>query len=129
MTPITISNIYTFIEDNITDGYVHTKVEVITINGESRPLGTPISWRGSYDKPSMDITEPYSVSDSDVAQLLDILDELTTEEFYGYKGGEYRFDVTDELWADSYGNADCKGFVDIKLEDGIVKLIVGQCEY
>lgn len=64
------------------------------------PVGfaNPHSWRGSYDEPSV---EP--AHDVSVKSMLNCLDELVTEEFYGYKGGEYRFSKWQNLHLDAYG--------------------------
>ena len=50
------------------------------------------SWRGYYNEPALFMGENHDKYD-----LLPLLRELTTETYYGYKGGEYTYTGTQEL--------------------------------
>lgn len=62
---------------------------------ESLPKGTvfnyslshPFSWRGSYDEVAFAITEESSTREHALSQI----DIAYTQEFTGYKGGEFRY--------------------------------------
>ena len=62
------------------------------------------SWRGVYAEPSCAI----STCDTSKEHNIEMLERLVTEEFYGWKGGEYHyhnyndihFEVSDGSWSD-----------------------------
>ena len=51
-------------------------------------ISYPFSWRGSYDEVAFEITQTESAKE----QILEMIEKAYTEKFYGYKGGEYRYD-------------------------------------
>ena len=51
-------------------------------------ISHPFSWRGSYDEVAFEILQTESTKED----VLKMIDKAYTEKFYGYKGGEYRFD-------------------------------------
>lgn len=95
------------------------------------------SYRGYYNQPCIytvtyfDDNSIFSVEDIleqqkytklvDVGDVLWMLEKLTSEEFTGYKGGEYRYDDSDPLNLAPYGSTD-KVVVKVKEEHGIVFL-------
>ena len=61
------------------------------------------SWRGHYRCPAIGHTlQPGETSTETVLALLDC---LTTYEFYGWKGGEYRYTDDDVLYIDNEGES------------------------
>lgn len=62
------------------------------------------SWRGVYAEPCIFISEGKSV----LSAFLPFIERLTTEDFYGYKGGDYRyedcdpinFEISSDCWSD-----------------------------
>ena len=72
----------------------------VDYNYGGRPLGYH-SWRGSYDCPA--IGETFSHGETSVKRLLEMLGCLTTEEFQGWKGGEFRYTDSDVLYVDNEG--------------------------
>lgn len=77
------------------------------------------SYRGDYAQPAIG----YGTEDITVTAVLKLLDKLTSEEFMGYKGGNYRYDDSHELFVANYGEAGRTAIVDVCNDDyGIVRL-------
>ena len=53
----------------------------------NRSLSDPFSWRGSYDEVAFSIEEVAATKE----EMLDKITKAFTQEFCGYKGGEYRY--------------------------------------
>jgi hypothetical protein len=51
-------------------------------------ISYPFSWRGSYDGVAFKIIQNESTKE----EILEMINKAYSEKFYGYKGGEYRFD-------------------------------------
>lgn len=104
------------------------------INGNNAPLGTPISWRGSYNLPSMDISKDWMHSvDTVVSDFDHFYDYATSAEFFGYKGGQYLFTGDMPLWSDSEGMYSETGVIGVKVDevygDMSMIIVLGQCKY
>lgn len=65
----------------------------------AKGLGSPHSWRGSYDELSFDIVENISIQD-----MFDQAKECIGRKFTGYKGGDYIFDDSTPINIDYYGD-------------------------
>lgn len=74
------------------------KYQGVEINFEPYDCG---SWRGVYAEPCIFITEGKSV----LSDFLPFIERLTTENFYGYKGGEYRYNNHDPINFEIYSSS------------------------
>lgn len=84
-----------------------------------RPKGCG-SYRGDYAQPSIG----YGTDAITVAGVLELLEKLTSEEFVGYKGGNYRYDDSQVLRVANYGEACNTVIVDVVNDDcGRVRLL------
>lgn len=84
------------------------------------------SWRGVYAEPCCELSTNYSTKQYN----LDKLRELTTEVFYGWKGGEYTYTFEDKINFESeHGNYSSgnylKAFIKRNKDSEIVKHIFG----
>ncbi len=56
-------------------------------------LSKPFSWRGSYDEVAFSIVEaPMSKQ-----EVLSVINEALTLTFFGYKGGEYKYNLSTKV--------------------------------
>ena len=63
-------------------------------------ISEPFSWRGSYDEVAFEILQQPMTREEILANIQKAYDET----FYGYKGGEYRYqDYTPVNFEESYG--------------------------
>lgn len=63
-------------------------------------LSDPFSWRGSYDEVAFSITKESATKE----EILANINEAYERAFYGYKGGEYRFDDYTPVNFEEYGS-------------------------
>jgi hypothetical protein len=90
-----------------------------------------ISWRGSYDEPSLDDSQELIT----VALLRGLLEEAMSGEtlYHGYKGGDYAFNGDQILWADSYGRYCCRAITKVSFEfdttESIHKTVILHTEF
>jgi len=64
-------------------------------------LSNPFSWRGIYAECAFKILKESSTKEENLEKI----EMALTEEFHGYKGGEYRYDLaTDVHFEDSFGS-------------------------
>lgn len=64
-------------------------------------LSKPFSWRGVYAECAFEILKENSTKEENLEQI----EKALTEEFHGYKGGEYRYTPHTEIhFEDSYGS-------------------------
>ena len=88
--------------------------------GTSRTVGNLVSWRGSYDLPSI---EPIPAHPSRKGgEIADTLRQQLTETHYGWKGGEYQYDEGDEFYVASAGSSAEYKVVKAVVENGTLVL-------
>jgi hypothetical protein len=64
-------------------------------------LSKPFSWRGVYAECAFEILKESSTKEENLEQI----EKALTEEFHGYKGGEFRYDLDTEVhFESSYGS-------------------------
>ncbi len=56
-------------------------------------LSEPFSWRGVYAEVAFDITNQPSTKEENLEKI----EQALTKEFYGYKGGEYRYNEDTDI--------------------------------
>lgn len=69
--------------------------------GVSLYPGEVMSWRGSYDQPSISPVKDVQTGQDVVDSINKALDEV----HYGYKGGEYKFSGHEEFYVAHYGSS------------------------
>ena len=67
-----------------------------------------MSWRGSYDLLSLGYTQSNQKSLT-VGQLLEMAFKVEGQEFEGYKGGSYYYDMSNRIWVAPYGDSGWTG--------------------
>lgn len=77
-----------------------------------RPKGLT-SYRGYYE----DLALTYGRDDISIDQLLNRCERAMGEEFYGYKGGNYRAGADTHIWVADWGSAFGTGLVGVKDDD------------
>ena len=87
--------------------------------GTDYTLGNLGSWRGSYDIPSITYERGERLAGDIAHQLATELNE----EHSGYKGGEYRYEDTDEFYVASYGCSDEYKVISAYVEDDVLVLV------
>lgn len=87
--------------------------------GTDYTVGSLVSWRGSYDIPSITYEHGGRLA-GDIAQQIE--SELN-EEHLGYKGGEYRYFDTDEFYVASYGGSEEYKVISAYVEDDVLILV------
>lgn len=85
------------------------------------------SWRGVYAHPAIEPAAPDE--NSTVRELVKELNLGLTEEFQGWKGGEYRYREDQELWLSPEGSSEDYKFTSVEVRDGVVILHVKQEPY
>lgn len=85
---LTIANHYLMIDKNIK---VFLEVKS-SLTEEITGFSGVASWRGSYSEPTV-----ITGTSHDIAEFVEELNRLLDEEFSGYKGDTYTFDVSDSL--------------------------------
>lgn len=97
-------------------------------------ISEPFSWRGSYDEVAFEILE----DQMDKSEILRRINMAYTEQFHGYKGGEYRYNDYTEIhfecghgsWSDGWycANiiAEIEGSFYQDQEERLVKLAFNQ---
>lgn len=77
-------------------------------------LSEPFSWRGDYSEVAFSIKKEQSTKES----LLELINTALTGEYYGYKGGLYKFDENTFVnFEDSPRSWSDGGYVLSKLEE------------
>lgn len=72
----------------MTLGELKQYVESLPAGSEfMRGLSDPFSWRGSYDEVAFAIEDTYCTRE----EILEKVEQALTKEFYGWKGGTYRY--------------------------------------
>ena len=71
------------------------KDKIKSYPGDTMPfcIDDVFSWRGVYSEPACAI----STCDASKEHNIEMLERLVTEEFYGWKGGEYRYHDYDDI--------------------------------
>lgn len=108
MEPLTIGQIKSLLKKLPVDAYVEYDF------GELVPSGVG-SYRGRYNEPCLYFDQKKNHGLIKVGQLLESLDELTTIEFTGWKGGEYRYNDSMVLHVAECGRTSNTYVVDIEM--------------
>lgn len=93
--------------------------------GTDYTVGSLVSWRGSYDIPSITYEHGERLA-GDIAQQIE--SELN-EEHFGYLGGEYRYFDTDEFYVASYGCSEEYKVISAYVEDDVLILVTKRDPY
>lgn len=72
------------------------------------------SYRGYYNQPNLRFDSNCKHKTIKVSDLLDMLDDLTSREFTGWKGGDYRYTDSDILHVAEDGCTSCTYIWDVE---------------
>ena len=100
MEPLTIGQIKTLLKSMPQSAVVEFDFCHITPTGVG-------SYRGFYNQPSLEYDPNFPCSLLEVSGLLDMLDDLTSLEYNGWKGGEYRYNDSQVLHVAECGKTSC----------------------
>lgn len=84
-------------------------------------LSNPFSWRGVYAECAFEILKENSTKEENLEQI----EKALTEEFGGYKGGEFRYNLDTEV----HFETDCGSYTDGGYSKRLIEEIKGEKAY
>ena len=85
------------------------------------------SWRGSYYEPA------FTFGETTKSEMLNVISQCLEDDFEGYKGGTFRYDVYSPVNFDTYGSCTDDGYfyknlsenLDSQFFTGLIKILAG----